>query len=183
MFILSIGHHPDAKGATNGDYNEFDLACQWAERIEQILGPKDIGFKLAPVGRLEDKVKFINNTRHVQFAAELHFNANITGAQGSETLYYPGSNSGRKYANMIQNEYERRNIFQPNRGAKEGYYFNSDGTKSDEILYFLRATKVPSVIIEPEFMSNMDRINDYWYEGCDAIIQATLKFHRYLNHE
>lgn len=178
MFLLSIGHNQEEKGATNKEHNEFDIASRWVKRIQDII---DIPIEIVPGGSLKEKVEFINNHEDVQFAAELHFNSNIEDAKGSESLYYPGSKPGKRYAEMIQDEFEKRGVFQPNRGVKEGYYYK-DGEKQN-ILYFLRATRVPSVIIEPEFISQPKRIEKHFFEGCDSIAQASTRFYKYINEQ
>lgn len=180
MFLLSIGHHPEAPGATNGKYNEFDLASEWVERIEDIMSSSGFPIEVVPEGTLREKIDFINAYRGAEFAAELHFNSNVAKAFGSESLYYPDSDKGKRFAEMIQDEFKKRQIFQPDRGVKEGYYYKK-GEKSEDVLAFLEETTVPSVVIEPEFISHPDIINKYHYEGCDAIAQAADRMKKWMD--
>lgn len=180
MFLLSIGHHMEAPGASNGTDNEFDLASEWVERIEEILSGDGFEIEIVPTGSLGEKVEFINSYKDATFAAELHFNANYKNAYGSECLYYPGSEEGKRFSEIILDEFEKRQIFQPNRGAKEGWYY-SNGKKTGDVLYFLANTVVPAVIIEPEFISHVNRINKYFYEGCDSIAQAATRFDKWMD--
>jgi len=179
MFLLSIGHYPEAPGATNGQYNEHDIATRWAERIETILLSSNFPIEIVPVGGLGDKVDFINNHPDVEFTAELHFNSNIN-ANGSECLHYPGSEGGQRFSDIILDEFEKREIFQPNRGSKEGYYYKN-GKKTGDILYFLENTKVSSALIEPQFIYHAKDIEKHFYEGCDSIAQAATRMKKWMD--
>lgn len=140
---------------------------------------------MVPTGSLTSKVNFINSKDAV-VAAEIHFNSNVR-AKGSETLYAPGSEKGKELALAIQEQFKARGIFQPDRGAKEGWYrldrpkvidYKGDVEGDEVINYFLRATYCPSVIVEPEFISNRETIDKWFFEGCDAIAQALLDFYK-----
>lgn len=176
MILLGIGHNEKERGACNGSFCEFDIASNWIPRIKEILEYEEIPVKVIPDGSLTDKVAFVNSHEDAVAAVELHFNSNIRGARGSESLYAPGSVGGKELAERIQDQFERRSVFQPNRGAKVGYY-QADPSKG--LLYFLRATKCVAVIIEPEFMSILDAILDIdnFYHGCDAIAQAIKEYY------
>lgn len=184
MILLSAGHYPNSPGACNGDYCEYPVAVRWVDRIKDILGDS-VDVDVVPTGTLTEKVKYINS-RPATAAVEIHFNANIK-AYGSETLYAPGSTKGKALAESIQHQFQIRNIFQPNRGAKEGWYrmdrpgivdYVGDVDGDEVIDYFLRATKCPAVIVEPEFIYNKDRIEQWFFEGCDAITQGILEWYQ-----
>lgn len=180
--LISAGHHPAAPGVKNGDFVEHPEAVVWRDVLGQILGEEAV---IVPTGYLRDKVAFIN--RHdPDLAVEIHFNAYarwedadadgvvdegelIQLGRGSETLYYPGSSKGRKTAEAIQQELAR--VFPPNRGAKEGWYRTDPKFGPD---FFLAKTRCPSVIIEPEFVANAEKIRHHRSSGCAAIARGII---------
>ena len=171
MIILSAGHNPKQPGACNDEFCEHEIATRWIQkihdRIEDIY-PVDI----VPTGSLSKKVGWINKKKNVDLALELHFNSNIP-AMGCEALYYPGSAKGRILAETLCNGFEKRNLLQPNRGAKEGYY---QMDRSKPIDYFLRKTKATAVILEPDFIYQKQRILEAEEEACYTIADLLLDY-------
>lgn len=167
--LISFGHTKDEPGACSDEYCEYDLTKLWAEVITDNLyetfGDTII---MVPEGSLTEKVEFINNNDPL-FCLEIHFNSNVD-AEGSESLYYPESEEGQWIAERIQDKYEEWDIFQPNRGVKEGVYWK-DG-KVAGTLYLLRSTTCPTVIIESEFISNSDKILHQQDEGIKALSEV-----------
>lgn len=148
---LSIGHYKDKTGAVFESFNEYEEATKWVKLIHQQLPDKTV---LVPTGHLRDKVIFINSLSSIKFAVEIHFNSFyfqgiVPKGNGSETLYYPGSITGEDYAQRIQKHLG--NLFAPNRGIKEGWY---QMDKDKGVDYFLKETKCPALILEPEFIHN-----------------------------
>lgn len=96
----------------------------------------------------------------------LHFNAADTPeARGTETLYYPGSTSGRELAEEIQSRLIRA------LGTVDR------GVKARKDLYVLRNTTCPAVLVEAAFVSHPDeeRLFDprgelRWYRAAAAAI-------------
>lgn len=184
MILLSAGHNPTSRGTHNGDVYEHDLAVPWVQRVFEIL-EHQAPVEIVPTGSLREKVEYINS-RPATIAVEIHFNANLNAA-GSESIYFPTSKKGRDLALMVQEQFGIRNIFQPDRGVKEGWYrmdkpgvvdYAGDVDGDESFLYFVKATKCTSVIIEPEFIYNLDTIKSNMCRGCDAIAQALLEFYR-----
>jgi N-acetylmuramoyl-L-alanine amidase len=124
---------------------------------------------LVPSGTLTKKVQFINDFdargQAVWCAIEIHFNAG--GGQGTETLYYPGSVLGEKYAQAVQDQLWP--VFGKDRGVKEGWYQQD---KSKGTLHFLKATHCPSIIVKPESIEHHKDIIQKRKEGCAAIAEA-----------
>lgn len=176
--LISFGHTEDKPGAKGNSYTEYDFTKPWAERIYEIIKAKVDNTILVPEGGLKEKVEFINSNDPL-FCVEVHFNANIPNAKGSETLHFPESTTGKWIAEKYQEEFEKRFIFQPNRGAKDGVYWSNGEIAGT--LYLLRATRCPTVILEPEFMSNEDVIMNNENMGIDAIVQATLDVYKELS--
>lgn len=174
MILLSIGHNKESKGACNGDICEFDIASDWIQEIHKHLNTALVPCEVVPSGSLSEKVNYINE-QDTLAAIELHFNSNIN-ARGSECLHYPESEQGMDLARRIQFEFNMNGIFQPNRGIKEGWYY-SNGEKSKNLLYFLKETKCPSVIIEPQFIYYINDIMENRQMGCLSIANALTKYY------
>lgn len=177
--FLSAGHNPKQRGACNNGYCEHEVATEWVEYIRQLIKPF-INVKIVPTGSLTEKITYINSHPECMIAVEIHFNSNVN-AKGSESLYHPNSKKGKELAELVQDEFETANIYQPNRGAKVGYYQMNPDKPIDA---FLRRTKPVSIIIEPDFISQKDRIDEDMELGCRAIADALIKFyHKYYKHD
>ncbi len=189
MIFISAGHHETAKGAsyTNNGHTitEYDLTVKWANLIAEYIGDKCVR---VPNGTLKEKVSFINEYCNKEdVAVEVHFNsfkiwkdANQNGVidddelhaagRGSETLYYPDSKTGKAAAVIVQNAMAQ--IFKPDRGVKEGWFRMSKARGAD---FFLAQTKCnKSLIIEPEFIDNIEDINNNMQGACYAIASALI---------
>jgi len=168
---ISIGHHKDAQGAEYNGVTEYALATGWAHEVASLV---DGSFVVS--GTLNKKVKEIND-READLAIEIHFNsfkvwedANKNGiiddnelknaGKGSETLYYPGSSKGELFASCVQNHLGK--IATPDRGIKKGWY-RMDKERGPD--YFLLRTKCPAIIVEPEFIHRLDRINNIKHDA------------------
>lgn len=179
MIFVSAGHYPSKPGASHGSFTEYDEAAVWANRIVEILDEA----VLVPTGFLRQKAAFIN-ARAPSLAIEIHFNsfkvwrdANRDGlmtddeihaaGRGSETLYYPGSEKGKRFAEIVQTALA--SVFQPDRGIKEGWYRLNPDNGPD---FFLAKTSCPAVIVEPEFIHRKGIIQDNREEACQRIASA-----------
>jgi len=181
MIFISVGHHKREQGAEFEGTTEYYLANIWADKLFNILGSEKA--VRVPNGVLADKVDFINRHK-AAIAIEIHFNSfkiwkdlNANGliddgelkaaGRGSETLYYPNSHAGEAAAKLIQQAIG--NICPPNRGAKEGWYKMNKANGPD---YFLAKTECVSLIIEPEFIDNLEEINRSMDAACLAIAKT-----------
>jgi len=185
MILVSSGHNKNAQGASYKDVTEFILAEKWADLIVELLGTNSIR---VPNGRLKDKVIFINNaSQKGDIAIEIHFNSYkkwkdldgdgiidagemIALGRGSETLYMPNSSSGMRAARIVQDNLGH--LMQPDRGIKEGWYQMNPAKGAD---YFLRKTNCTALIIEPEFIDNLEEINQNMSAACHVIAAALLE--------
>ena len=189
MIFVSAGHNENAQGAEYKDITEYILATKWADLITEILGDKCLR---VPDGRLKEKVEFINLISNKSIAIEIHFNSYkkwkdldgdgivdagemIALGKGSETLYYPRSKTGEEAAMIMQRAMAQ--IFQPDRGIKEGWYQMNPAKGPD---YFLAETKCTSLIVEPEFIDNIEEINQGMHGGCYAIASALIEIEENL---
>ena len=167
MILLSAGHHPLAKGATYNEHNEHDEAVLWIDEIAgliRVLFPVDV----VPTGNVSAKVAWINSQPSATLACELHFNSDVSKRQkGSETLYCPGSPIGEAAAGIVQAALG--GIFPPSRGVKQGWY---QGDKKNGPIGYLKTTKCPALILEPEFIYNIGVIQERRHPACAAIAEA-----------
>jgi len=185
MIFISGGHHPKAKGAAFGDFNEYDEASKWIHILSEIMS--ESLYIIVPTGGLRSKVDFINRSITTgtgpHLAIEIHFNSDPShGGKGSETLYYPKSEYGHELADRIQKQLSI--IYPPNRGAKEGWFgmdrpgvvdYPNDVDGDEKPDYFLRKTNCPALIIEPEFIHNQDKIVEARNAGCHVIAQTLIQ--------
>jgi len=190
MIFISAGHHEKAQGATYGAFTEFYFTVKYAEKIIELLGDRCVR---VPAGTLKQKVNFINHyikenpDKKPYTAIEIHFNSakmwrdqNANGViddgemvhvgRGSETLYYPGSKTGKPLAEKIQDALGR--VCQPDRGSKEGWYQMNPAKGPD---FFLAKTHCRAVIVEPEFIDNIENIRLKSNLACHAIAEALLE--------
>lgn len=188
MILISAGHHEKGKGAKfekdGVTYTEYDFAIVWADKIVEILDGQAVR---VPNGTLKEKVDFINSQPNVDIAAEIHFNsfkmwkdqnANgviddgemVNAGRGSETLYYPSSKTGKEAARIVQGAVAQ--IMRPDRGIKEGWYQMNPSKGAD---FFLKLTHCTSLIIEPEFIDNIEIITRNEDATCHAIASALLE--------
>jgi len=169
MILISAGHYKEKPGSSYGDFAEHQEAVIWRDILVDMLDGDPV-----PAGILRNKVEFINSAKP-DLAIEIHFNDAINSSgerigEGSETLYYPGSIKGLRIANLVQSELSK--IFGPNRGAKEGWYRMDKRYGPD---FFLARTSCVSIIIEPEFVVNAEKIRANRESGCRAIADALRK--------
>ncbi len=164
MLFLSAGHHPRAPGASWQGFVEHTEAQLWVTELARLIPEA----KVVPTGELGAKVRWINARASLSdLALEIHFNAGPGNrGQGSETLYLPGSSSGLLTARRIQPILAQ--FFEPDRGIKPGFY---QADKSKGPLYFLKATRCTSLILEPEFIYHAGNIEAKRSSCCQALAQ------------
>lgn len=163
MIFVAAGHYPSKPGARFGRFNEHDEAIVWQRMLCEELGDDAT---LVPSGPLREKAGFINE-RCVEgdVALELHFNSAVDKegnrvGEGSVTLYYPGSEKGKTLAQICQGALA--GVFPPDRGVKEGWY---RGDESRGAYFFLEKTRIPAVILEPEFVHRNELIKERRHEA------------------
>lgn len=173
--LISAGHHPTKPGACWNGFCEHDEAVRWVQAIAPHLDGYAI---IVPPGVLANKVGFIN-ARSPTIAIEIHFNSapdgpdadDLPDGEGSETLYYPASAKGKVLAHFIQSRLGQ--VFSPDRGTKEGWYQMNKEKGPD---FFLQRTNCVSVIVEPEFITHKEKIQDNRYAGSVAIATGILEY-------
>lgn len=150
--IIFAGHHPAKPGEAWNGFSEHDEARRWLALLRGRFAEEDL--IVGPEGVLRTKVEFVNARKPI-LSAELHFNSTLDPepAEGSETLYCPGSERGRIAAEAVQGALGE--AFSPSLGVREGYYRGDERRGPD---WFLARTKSPALIVLPEFIHNKTKI-------------------------
>jgi len=143
-----IGHHQDAQGATlelSGEsVTEWELWKDFGRELALTLWQKGVATEVVrrpntkPDRALGNRV----NQTGAEVAIELHFNAAANEARGTLMLHWPGSEGGKRLAQILQ------------RTTLDQLGLPDRGTEGRGDLGFLRHTSMPSVIVEPAFGSN-----------------------------
>lgn len=169
---LSYAHHPDKPGACYQGHCEHEESIIWTNHVAGVLEQFNCSIVMAPVGGLRNKVNHLNN-QAVNAAVEIHFNGSPDPrVKGCETLYCPGSVKGEQLADSVHKRYSSFMI-NPDRGVKEGWYQMKKGGTID---YFLRATICPAIIIEPDFISQIENIQECRRDATTQIAIGILDF-------
>lgn len=173
MLYISAGHHRLAPGAAWKGFVEHDEALVWVKLLLGVL-PNALA---VPAGTLPQKVRWINREASTtDLAIEVHFNAAVPSAHGSETLYCPGSRRGEELAEKVQDCLAA--FFHPDRGHKEGWYrmdrpgwvdFPGDKPGDEVPDYFLHETRCTALIIEPDFIYRAELIRSMRAACCFAL--------------
>jgi N-acetylmuramoyl-L-alanine amidase len=172
MIALSAGHYPDAKGASWNSVYEYDLTPDWVNHIAWHLRNIE-SIVIVPTGILPSKIRFINSLPiKPDLAVEIHFNSDPSQkSSGSMTLYCPGSELGKHSARIVQDSLSQ--IFSPSHGIKEGWYQGISPPDSRAVPdAFLKQTVPVAIIIEPEYIWNLDTINRHKEEASETIAVA-----------
>ncbi len=170
--VIDPGHGGKDPGSSAFGLVEKELSLDLAIRLERILSAK--GLKIQLTRRtdvfieLVDRAKVANAAPKTIFVS-IHFNAHTDRSiSGTETLYWPGSASGRELSSYIQSELGRRLVTR-NRGFKP------------ERLKVLEETESTAVLIECGFISNRwesQRCSAEWFRQilAEEIAQGILRY-------
>ena len=173
IVMLDPGHGGYDPGAiTNQGVYEKSINLQIAQKVKEMLGPSGIGVFLTreedidyvPDGaKGKTTKKQIDLNRRIDMAKEanadvfvsLHVNATATGQEsGAETFYHYESESGKRLAELVQQELIK--IPGMNRRiAKPGDF------------YIIKNTSMPAVIVEVGYLSSMKeqkKLQQSWYQ-------------------
>lgn len=181
---LGYAHYPEAMGAQYRGFSEHPESIVWTMIVKDVLEKQGIDVVVAPVGRLRQKVEWLNK-QHPDVAIEIHFNGSHNSkVNGCETLFHPKSKKGRALAAVVHNSYAGK-MNNRDRGIKEGWYrmdrpnvidFEGDVDGDERPDYFLAATNCPAIIIEPEFIARIRTITTRRCEAATAIALGIIKY-------
>jgi len=170
--VIDPGHGGKDPGSIGFGLVEKELTLDIAKRIEKLLVGKGIDVELT---RREDV--YVELTDRGTTAANspdtillsLHFNAHADRSiSGTETLYWPGSESGRELASYVQSELGRRLVTR-NRGFRP------------ERLKVLEMAPVTGILVECGFLTNRwesQRCGAEWFRQivAEEIVQGLLRY-------
>lgn len=133
-------------GAVNGAYHEFRIAKEIGkaayERLRQ-LGADCQLVNYDGVFSLSDRIRQFRG-KEVDFLAEIHLNSGSSTASGPEVYYFPGDETGQKYAAAISAAIAAA-LGLPDRGAKASDYYG-----------IIRETGPTACLVETCFISSGD---------------------------
>lgn len=169
--VLDAGHGGKDPGSIGHGLYEKHLTLDLALRIEKLLVLRGISVEMT---RRDDR--FVELEERAAFAREddaifvsLHFNAHSDRSIGGvETLYWPGSESGRELASFVQGRLGGRLVTR-NRGPRP------------ERLKVLELTPVTGILVECGFLTNRweaQRCGTAWYRQivAEEIVLGLLRY-------
>lgn len=147
-YLLDYGHGGDDPGAIGIDnLKEKDIVREIGKRVKYHLERhQQTVFESRPNDETVSLTERSNkaNTNNVDLCISIHCNAfSDSSAQGVEIFYYQGSTRGQQLANSILKEITKAKLYTKNRGLKTNN------------LHITRETKMPSVLIELGFITNV----------------------------
>lgn len=170
--VVDPGHGGKDPGSLAHGLVEKQLTLDLAHRIERLLVAKGISVELTRQDdsfvELADRAARTNGASKTLFLS-LHFNAHADRSiSGSETLYWPGSETGRELASYVQSELGRRLVTR-NRGFRP------------ERLKVLELAPVTGILVECGFISNRwesQRCGAEWFRQivAEEIVQGLLRY-------
>lgn len=170
--IIDPGHGGKDPGGRGYGLVEKELTLDTSFRLEKVLASK--GIKVSLTRRddtfipLEDRAGMANASEGAIFVS-IHYNSHVDRSiSGTETFYFPGSNSSRQLATYIQSELGRR-LTSRNRGSKP------------EILKVLEVTRGTAALVECGFISNRwesQRCGAEWFRQiiAEEIAQGIIRY-------
>ena len=148
--VIDAGHGGKDPGAVFEDVKEKDLNLSIAKKLRNMLYKAGYEVSMTRIDdtfiKLSDRARLANELE-VDIFVSIHNNAasNIN-VEGIETLYYPGSEEGKKLATNIQLSMIKK-AMRKDRGLKER-----------DNLYVLKYTHMPAVLVEGGFITHyLDR--------------------------
>ena len=183
---ISLGHRPARPGYKIKQISEYSELAPLVGYLIQRLSQKGILAYIIGTGILQNKVAHINRLK-ADLAVEVHLNAG--GGHGAETLYCPGSSTGKRLDQDVQDQIVLLGM--RDRGVKEGWFrMDKPGVKEhskdiegdEKKDYFLEKTNCPAIIIEPYFLdNNSERIaytnnSEFYKLLADRIVNGIINF-------
>lgn len=170
--VIDPGHGGKDPGSSAFGLVEKDLTLDLSKRIKERLEEKGVKAVLTREKdefiELVDRAEIANGVPGSIFIS-IHFNGHRDRSiGGTETLYYPGSDSARELASYVQSELGRRLVTR-NRGFKP------------ERLKVLEATKCTAILVECGFITNRweaQRCGAEWFRQivAEEIVQGLLRY-------
>lgn len=143
---ISAGHWLSDPGAVGNGVVENELTIRTFAPCLKALMEAGV-FPVYTSGPLSNKISFLSQYP-IEIAVEIHYNStSASTAKGAEVIYYQGSVEGKRLARAIYDSLIGL-PFIGNRGVKSAEEVGRPN------LGFLKRLPVPSVIVEPMWISN-----------------------------
>ena len=147
-YFLDYGHGGNDPGAIGIDgVKEKDIVLEIGKRVKYHLERhQQTVIESRPNDETVSLTERSNkaNTNKVDLGISIHCNAfSNSSVQGVEIFYFQKSTRGKQLANSILNEITKAKLYTKNRGLKT------------DNLHMTRETKMPSVLIELGFITNV----------------------------
>lgn len=152
VIVVDAGHGGKDPGAMSNDLKEKDVNLDIVKYLKGHLDQNDtIKVYYTRLNdtypTLQDRTDLANEVE-ADFFLSVHNNAFWSSHTGTETLYFPGSNTPGL------NSFELADIFQDMLIA--GTNMNDRGTKARDNLFVLKHTEMPAIIVEIAFLTNIN---------------------------
>lgn len=154
---IIAGHGLKYPGAVNSrlGLNEHEIVQQIVHHCGDQLNSRGVNW-VSCNGSLFDKVELCN-VLEVDLAVEVHLNSvRDSTIGGAEVLIANLNSRSGPIAQQIQENLVELGL--KDRGVKVGYF---RGNRKKGLLYFLRMTKMPAIIVECFFLSNDNEAQQY----------------------
>lgn len=173
IYSVNKGHTLQGPGTgANGFKSETDLNRKVGNRFIEMLKEKGHTVYDDTVDKSNNDLADIckkANSHKVDLFISLHLNAfSNQSANGVETYYYNGSNTGKSYATKVQNELVK-NVGWYNRGVKTANF------------YVLRNTKAPAILVELGFCTNKNDMDKFDVETISKALFKAITGEEYKN--
>lgn len=144
--VIDPGHGGSDMGAHSKGLQEKNVVLDIAQKLQKLLSSAGHSIKTTRESDvyvdLYERANIANNFNADIFVS-IHCNAgNSEQANGTETLYYPGSEKGRMFAGEVQENLLEK-LDRQDRGLKK---------RGD--LVVLNSTEMPAVLVEVAFISH-----------------------------
>lgn len=182
--ILDIGHGGSDPGKVGiGNLLEKEVNLQIGLKVKRLLEAENIAVKLtretdagtgkdaggsSKVEDMKARVALINGLKP-QIAVSIHQNSYQDPAvKGAQVFYYSHSDTGEKFAAILQEELRRIDTE------------NHRQIKENDTYYLLKRTEVPTVIVECGFLTNPEEAEklageDYQEQVAQAVTEGIKK--------
>lgn len=182
--ILDIGHGGSDPGKVGiGNLLEKEVNLQIGLKVKRLLEAENIAVKLtretdagtgkdaggsSKVEDMKARVALINELKP-QIAVSIHQNSYQDPAvKGAQVFYYSHSDTGEKFAAILQEELRRIDTE------------NHRQIKENDTYYLLKRTEVPTVIVECGFLTNPEEAEklageDYQEQVAQAVTEGIKK--------
>lgn len=169
-YLIDPGHGGYDSGAVGNFSREKDLNLEIAKYVFAFLKHQDENVQMTRTGDYYPSWSHRVKSDFDDVFISIHCNANKDKTiTGSSVLYYPGSEDGKRLAELVQDNLVSR------------LDSRDIGIIERDDLYVLKGTKCPAILVETGFMSNEEeekKLNDIEYQikAAEAIVDGVIDF-------